>query len=215
MVAQDTDEGAPTTETHTQNRKRAQIEEDSAELENFPEIQNLFAGFVDALNVKDTETISDRVKRGTRRKMLSQSSEDISNAPSRSLKRVKRESRKAKSGKKVKEDSKKTSKKVAELEPIEEDVKKENLVNGEESAERRKSEPKDEQEEQRKEAPPNPEQPETTQLGAVKLDSNNQNLESNFNGRKQNWERAKKRGEKRGKGGKGGKRGKEGERREK
>lgn len=183
LLAQDTDEGPPATKAQSQNRKRAQIGEETVDSGDFEELQSLFASFVEALNLRDTETISDRVKRGTRRKMLSNASEDVSNVPTRSLKRVKRESRKAKTGKKAKEDSKKTSKKIHELEPIEEDVKKENLVNGEDSTERRKPVSEADPHTARPEPAPDSQAPEVTQLQAAELDSKKQILDNNFNGK--------------------------------
>jgi hypothetical protein len=139
QAGRDMEEAKVQVQRDTTNHKRAQIENDDFSLEELSELQVLFADFVEALNLKDNETISDRVKRGSRRKMVSNVPEEV---PNRSLKRVKRDTRKSKGGKKAKEDSRKSSKKQVVLEPIEEDVKKENL-NGEGNEDHKAQSPED------------------------------------------------------------------------
>ena len=129
QAGRDMEEGHLAVPEETGTGKRAQIEDDDPSLEDLSQLQVLFADFVEALNLKDSETISDRVKRGSRRKMVNNVQEEV---PNRSLKRVKRDGRKGKGAKKAKEDSRKTSKKGVTLEPIEEDVKKENNNENEE-----------------------------------------------------------------------------------
>ena len=182
LLSQDCEERTSAIPSQSHGQKRAQIGEEGVDLDDFQQLQKLFANFVEALNSKDSESISDRVKRGTRRKMLTTVSEDV-NGQTRSLKRVKRETRKMKANKKVKDDLRKTSKKIAELEPIEEDVKKENLVNGEDSSETRQLKSKIDS----KTGPEIESQSRTkdqhSQLEVTKLDSKKQNLDKNFNGK--------------------------------
>ena len=139
QVAKDTEEVHPIPIKESRTGKRAQIDTQDLAHEELSELQVLFSNFVQALNSKDNESISDRVKRGNRRKIMVNASEEL---PNRSLKRVKREHRKAKVGKKPKEDSRKTSKKQVTLEPIEEDVKKEN-INGDQNDQQKKDSPED------------------------------------------------------------------------
>jgi len=144
QAGRDMDEVATTIPKESRNQKRAQIENDALVHEDLEELQMIFADFVEALNSKDNESISDRVKRGNRRKMINNISDENPNTQTPSLKRVKRESRKSKNSKKNKEDGRKASKKQNTLEPIEEDVKKENIMNGKDNSEPTTQLPKNE-----------------------------------------------------------------------
>ena len=114
----------------SKGNKRAQIGKDAKEEEDFEGIRDMFANFIELLNGKGGETSSMRGRRGSQKKGETNRESEQGNMGERHLKRVKRETRKSRGGRKAKEESSKRGPKVPDLEPIKEEVKKENETNG-------------------------------------------------------------------------------------
>ena len=179
LMLRESDEGGSPARPEGGAQKRAQISSDARQTEKFEDVQSMFGEFIAALNSQTQESISDRVKRGARRKMLSNGASEAENLQERPLKRVKQASRKAK---KVKEDGRKGGRKGTDLEPITEDVTNENRVNCQDSEIKAQVEIEKKKESAQSENEEHGETQDNAQQ-SVKANSQKQISEKNFNGK--------------------------------
>ena len=158
--------------------KRVELSSESWKQEDLQQIQSMFSDFVDALNLSVEVGGSRNIRRSRGARAVIHKESDQSEENRLNLKKVKGEGRK---GKKRGEEGRKGAKKKVNLEPIEENILKEDQINEEkvsnEKETRTDNENKTKTKEQKKK--------ENKKVDSRDLDSKNQKSENKINGKVQ------------------------------